>query len=224
MGSSPFDTAILDVDGTLIDSNYHHAIAWARAFSDLGHDVPIWTIHRSIGMGGDRLVAAVTDQDVEDRDGDAVRDAWKSHYDRILHEIVPFDGAIELLAELRSREIQVVLASSGIPEHTAYARELLGGEEYLDAWTTGEDADESKPSPELLNRALEKVGGERPFVIGDSVWDMLAARQREIPSLGLLCGGFSRSELTDSGATLVRHDPRTVVTDLDDVLDALHHG
>ncbi|GAB3295752.1 HAD family hydrolase [Epidermidibacterium keratini] len=221
MAPLAIDTAILDVDGTLIDSNYHHALAWSRAFDRFDYRVPLWRIHRTIGMGGDKLVTAVAGEDAESRDGDALRDAWTEEYDAIISEVAAFDGATELMAALRDRGITVVLASSGIPQHTENALKLLDDGEHLDASTTSEDAEESKPDPELLDKALEKAGGFNAIVIGDSVWDMKAAKQREIPAVALLCGGFGRDELLEAGAAVVLDDPRALLKDLGPVLGDL---
>jgi HAD superfamily hydrolase (TIGR01549 family) len=215
-----FDIAVLDIDGTLIDSNYHHAIAWSRAFEDvLDRHVAVAAIHRAIGMGGDRLVAAVAGDDVEREHGDAIRDRWEREYDEMIGETRLFDGAIDLLVGLREAGLKVVLASSSIPKHADRALELLRAEEHADAWTTSEDAEESKPDPELLDEALEKVGGGRALMVGDSVWDVAAATRRGDPTVGLLSGGSGRQELLDAGAVVVHAYPRDLLENLDATLE-----
>src|SRR5918997_5856863 len=109
--------AILDVDGTLVDTNYHHALAWYRAFRENDVVVPVWRLHRHVGMGGDKFVAAVAGDEVEERLGDAVRDRWEELFDELLSEVEPLDGAYELIAELKRRGHRIVLASSAIPSH-----------------------------------------------------------------------------------------------------------
>jgi HAD superfamily hydrolase (TIGR01549 family) len=214
-----FDIAVLDIDGTLLDSNYHHAVAWSRAFDQvLDRHVAVAAIHRAIGMGGDRLVAAVTDDDVEDQHGDAIRARWEQEYDGMIGETRLFDGAIELLAGLREAGLKVVLASSSIPKHADHALELLRADEHADAWTTSEDAEASKPDPELLDEALEKVGGGRAVMIGDAVWDVVAATRRGDPTIGLLSGGYGRQELVDAGAIAVFAYPRDLLEHLDEAL------
>jgi HAD superfamily hydrolase (TIGR01549 family) len=215
---SIFDTAIVDIDGTLLDSNYHHALAWSRAFAHVGTTVPAWRIHRHIGMGGDRLVAAVAGDAIEERHGDAVRDRWEQEYDAIIDETRLFDGARDLLDALREAGLKVVLASSSIPRHAEHALELLDAEEAADAWTTAEDAEESKPDPELLDEALARVGGGRAVMLGDSVWDVAAANERGIPTLGLRSGGFGAAELLEAGAVGVYDDPRGLVEHLQEAL------
>jgi phosphoglycolate phosphatase-like HAD superfamily hydrolase len=200
----PLDTALLDVDGTLVDSTYHHALAWWRAFADRDVDVPVWRIHRSIGMGGDRLVREVAGDDVERRLGDELRAAWKATYDRDHLGIVkPFAGAADLVRELRGRGWRVALVSSGKPDHTSRAIQLLGVADDVDAVTTGDDAESSKPAPDILEVALRRAGGHAGICVGDSPYDALAAAAIGAPCIGVLTGGFSRAELEEAGAVEV---------------------
>jgi HAD superfamily hydrolase (TIGR01549 family) len=215
------DTVLFDIDGTLMDSNYHHAIAWSRAFQRHGVSVAVWDIHRHIGMGGDRLVAAVAGDDAEEQHGDDLRDAWEQEYDAIAGEAQPLAGARELLAELGRRGLAVVLASSGIPKHTARALDLLHADEHTDAATTGDDAEASKPDPELLEEALGRVGASGGFMVGDAVWDVVAANGEGLPTVGLLSGGYGRAELLDAGAVAVYRDPADLLEHLDEALAAV---
>jgi len=216
-----FDTVVFDIDGTLLDSNYHHAVAWSRAFDQvLDRHVPASAIHRSIGMGGDRLVAAVAGDDVEERHGDDVRERWEKEFDRIIGETRLFERARELLAAVGAAGLKVVLASSSIPKHAEHPLSLLHADEHSDDWTTSEDAEESKPDPELLDEALAKVGGGRAVMVGDAVWDVEAANARGIPTIGLLCGGYGRQELLDAGAVAVYDDPADLLDHLDEALAA----
>jgi HAD superfamily hydrolase (TIGR01549 family) len=218
-GMPAYDTAVFDIDGTLLDSNYHHAVAWSRAFEQvLDRHVPIAAIHRAIGMGGDRLVAAVAGDEVEEQHGDAVRERWEQEYDGLVGETQLFDGARELLAAIGESGLKVVLASSSIPKHAERPLELLHADEHSDAWTTSEDADDSKPSPELLDKALQKAGGGRAVMVGDAVWDVEAASNEGIPTIGLLSGGYGRQELLDAGAVAVYDDPADLLAHLDEAL------
>ena len=212
------DVAVVDIDGTLLDSNYHHTMAWARAFASVGRPVPLWRLHRHIGMGGDRLVAAVTDDDTEARLGDQVRDRWQEEFDRIIDETRLLPGARELLDALAEAGLRVVLGSSSISEHAAHPLRLLDAEERVDGWTTSADAEESKPDPELIETALERVDRDRAVMIGDSVWDVEAARRAGVPTIGLLTGGFSAAELREAGAAVVVDDPARLVRELPEVL------
>jgi HAD superfamily hydrolase (TIGR01549 family) len=219
-GMAAFDTAVFDIDGTLLDSNYHHAVAWSRAFEQvLDRHVPVARIHRAIGMGGDRLVAAVAGDGVEEQHGDEIRGRWEKEFDEIIGETQLFAGARELLAAVGEAGLKVVLASSSIPKHAERPLELLHADEHSDAWTTSEDAEESKPAPELLEKALTKVSGGRAVMIGDAVWDVEAAAEEGIPTIGLLTGGYGRQELLDAGAEAVYDDPEDLLAHLDEALE-----
>jgi len=210
------DTVLLDVDGTLIDSTYHHAMAWQRAFSEHGVEVAMWRIHRAIGMGGDRLVGEVAGADVESRLGDVLRDAWKKQYERLLPEVTPFDGASALLVELRTRGWRVGLATSGKPEHTRAAFDLLGGEGLVDGWTSADDAAESKPSADIFQAALSEVGGHAAVCVGDATYDVEAAQAAGWSCIAVRTGGFGVAELQDAGASHVFDDVADLLAHLDE--------
>jgi HAD superfamily hydrolase (TIGR01549 family) len=195
--------AILDIDGTLIDTNYQHALAWYRAFRQNGVVVPIWRIHRSIGMGGDQLVAALAGDGVEEEKGDAIRDAEKPLYMSMIEEVEPFEGARELIADLKERGHPVVLASSAKSDEVDHYLEQLDARDLVDGWTTSADVEETKPEPDLVATALEKAGKDEGVMIGDSVWDCEAARRTGVPTIAVLTGGYSADELTEAGASRV---------------------
>lgn len=180
--------------------------------------MPVAAIHRRIGMGGDRLVAAVAGDEVEEQHGDAVRERWEKEYDQVIDGTRLFEQARELLAAVGSAGLRVVLASSSIPKHAERPLELLRAGEHSDDWTTSDDAEESKPDPELLDEAMEKVGGGRAVMVGDAVWDVEAANAQGIPTIGLLCGGYGRQELLDAGAVAVYADPADLLAHLDEAL------
>jgi HAD superfamily hydrolase (TIGR01549 family) len=193
--------AILDVDGTLVDTNYHHAIAWFRAF--LRHDVvvPVWRVHRHIGMGGDQLVAAIAGDEVEERAGDEIREAESDLYRELIGEVRTMEGSRELIEDLRERDNAVVLASSAKDWEVEHYIDLLGAEEIVDAWTTSADVEQTKPEPDLITAALEKVDADGDaMLIGDTVWDVEAAKRAGVETLAVLTGGFSEQELRDAGA------------------------
>lgn len=216
--AADLDTVVLDIDGTLLDSNYHHSLAWARAFAHVGRDIPVWRIHRCIGMGGDRLVAAVAGDEAEAKDGDRVRDRWEQEFDALIEETTLLDGARELLDALAERGLEVVLASSSIPRHAEHPLELLDAERRADGWTTSEDAEDSKPHPELIEKALERVGGGRAVMVGDAVWDVESATRAGLPTIGVRSGGTSAAELLEAGAVAVYDGPRDLLDHLDDAL------
>jgi HAD superfamily hydrolase (TIGR01509 family) len=196
--------AILDIDGTLVDSNYHHALAWSGALRDHGHVLPIWRIHRHIGMGGDQLVAALCGQDVEREQGEAIRAAEKERYlGRYIDDVQPLEGARGLIEDVKRRGRRVVLASSAKPEEVERYLDLLDARGLADAWTTSGDVERTKPHPDLIHAALDKLGGAHAVMVGDSTWDCEAAREAGVETLAVLTGGFSAQELFDAGALSV---------------------
>jgi HAD superfamily hydrolase (TIGR01549 family) len=195
--------AVLDVDGTLVDTNYHHAIAWYRAFREHGLTLPVWRIHRHIGMGGDQLVAAVAGKRVEDRQGDSIRAAETALYADLIGEVQPFADARRLLELLDGRGHRLVLASSGKRDEVDHYLDLLDARELVEAWTTSADVTQTKPDPDLVHTAVDKVGGGRAVMVGDSTWDCAAAARADVPSLAVLTGGFSEQELRQAGAQVV---------------------
>lgn len=209
------DTAIFDVDGTLVDSNYQHALAWFRAFRRYDITRPLWRIHRGIGMGGDMFVPEVGGADVEEAHGEALRDAWVEEFDQLIGEIQPFEGAHELLREVKDRGFRLVLASSGKSQHVEHFLDMVDGKSLADAWTTSEDAEHSKPEPDLVKSALAKVEGATAVMVGDSTYDAIAAGKLDVATLALRTGGFSVEELTEAGAVGVYDSLVDLRRDLD---------
>ena len=142
-------TAILDVDGTLVDTNYHHAIAWFRAFRRFDVTEQLWRIHRHIGMGGDQLVAAVAGDEVEERCGDDIREAESELYKELIGEVRTMEGSRELIVDLGERGNTVVLASSAKEEEIDHYLDLLDAREIIESWTTSDDVEQTKPKPDL---------------------------------------------------------------------------
>jgi HAD superfamily hydrolase (TIGR01549 family) len=212
--------AILDVDGTLVDSNYQHAIAWYRSLRSLGETYPIWRIHRLIGMGGDHLLPALAGDDVEERIGDEARERQGKEIDALLDEIAPLPGARELLLAIKERGHRLVLASSGQQRHVDFALDLLDARNIADAWTSAADAEATKPAPDLLQAALKKLGAapDAPSVmIGDSVFDVEAAENAGMPAIAVRSGGFGDDELRDAGALGIYDTPGDVAAALDEI-------
>ncbi len=195
--------AILDIDGTLVDTNYHHAIAWYRAFRQHGIVLPIWKIHTHIGMGGDQLVESLTSKEVDEEKGDDIRTAEKALYLALIEEVEPLAGARDLIERLKDGGRTVVLASSAKADEVDHYLDLLDAREIADAWTTSADVEATKPNPDLVLAALEKGGGGEALMIGDSVWDCEAARRAGLDTIGVLTGGFSEDELREAGAAAV---------------------
>ena len=197
------DTAIFDVDGTLVDTNYQHALAWFRAFRRFDITRPLWRIHRGIGMGGDTFVPELVGEDVERAHGDALREAWTEEFDAMISEVQPFEGTRSLLQEVKDRGFRLVLASSGKTAHVEAFLDLFDGRDLAEAWTTSDDAEHSKPEPDIVQTALRKVEGASGVMIGDSVYDCMAAGKLGIPTIAVRTGGFSTEELLDAGAAQV---------------------
>jgi phosphoglycolate phosphatase len=205
------DTVVLDVDGTLVDSVYTHVHAWCRAFHAIGTDVPSWRIHRAIGMGGDRLVTAVAGERVESALGEEVRRLHGEFYEELFHTVRALPGADDLVPTLGKHGLEVVLASSGSVEHTRLALELLGINDMDTPVVTSADVDASKPAPDLVEAALERVGSRDAVMVGDAVWDVRAAVAAGIPAIGLRSGGFSEAELREAGCAAVYDGPADLV-------------
>ena len=208
-------TAVLDIDGTLVDTNYHHAIAWYRAFRAHGFILPLWRIHRHIGMGGDQLVAALAGDGFEREHGDDARAAEKVLYTQLIDEVEPLEGARKLIEDLKGSGHAVILASSAKPAELEHYLTLLDARALVDGWTDSGDVEQTKPAPDLVHAALEKAGAEPKdaVLIGDSTWDCVAGKAAKVRSIGVLTGGFSEQELLDAGASKVfesvedlRHD------------------
>ncbi len=195
---------VLDVDGTLVDTNYQHAIAWHRAFRAHGFAGAIWESHRDIGMGGDQLVESLVGEEGEERAGDELRDAHDQAYSELIEEVEAMEGASELIAGLGDAGATVILVSSAREEELDRYIELLGAAGRIAGATSAADAERTKPHPELVQTALEIYGcGGRALMIGDSTWDVKAAKEADVPTLALLTGGFSAAELRDAGAVEV---------------------
>jgi HAD superfamily hydrolase (TIGR01509 family) len=195
--------AILDVDGTLVDTNYHHAIAWYRAFRQNEVLLPIWRIHRHIGMGGDQLVGALGGEQLENEKGDDIRAAESVLYGELMSEVEPLEGARELIEDLKGSGHAVVLASSAKEHEVEHYLDLLDARELADDWTTSDDVEATKPEPDLVVAAVEKAGGGEAVMVGDSTWDCEAAKRAGLKTIAVLTGGFSETELRDAGALVV---------------------
>ena len=220
LSSRSIDTVVLDIDGTLLDSVYAHVWSWHEAFRVLGLQVPSWKIHRAVGMGGDRLVGAVTNDAVEAALGDEVRSRQGDLYADLSAHLAPTCGATALLEELKARGLTVALATSGSRRDAENAVSTLDAWGWVDALVSGDDTEATKPDDEPVRRAVERVGGHRAVVVGDAVWDMEAARRAGHSPVGLLTGGIAHAELVDAGAVAVHQDPSALTEALDDVLDA----
>ncbi|NKY88732.1 HAD family hydrolase [Nocardia veterana] len=204
----PEPAAVLfDIDGTLVDSNYLHALTWHRAFRAVDLDVPIWRIHRSIGMDGDTLVRTLAPE-LDDDAADTASDLHSRLYLERADELTLLPGAREILRDLHRDGLRIVLATSAPPDELAVLRDLLDSESLLYAVTGGEDVETAKPDPTIVRIALERAGvpARRAVFVGDTVWDMRACADLALPAVGVLSGGIGRAELEAEGAAVVCDD------------------
>jgi len=207
---------LFDVDGTLIDSSYIHTIAWWGAFRQYGHDVSMAAIHQLVGMGGARLVDNLLPPD---RDRGEDQDIMASHgalYASHWPSLRALDGAKDLLGQCREAGLAVALASSARERDLQVMRSVLDADAFIDAATSANDAEESKPAPDILEAALEALGMEasNAVYVGDAVWDMKAAAALGIPAIGVTCGGIQAAQLRDAGAVEVYEGPRHLLENL----------
>jgi HAD superfamily hydrolase (TIGR01549 family) len=207
------DVILFDIDGTLVDSTYHHAMCWHRAFARTGITVPVWKLHRAIGMGGDRLVAHVAGDEVEAEHGDQVRDRWAEEYAQVVDDVQTLPGASDLVRKLAA-DYTIALASSGEAKFSEAALRKLGVGDVVDVMTSSNDAEDSKPEADILTVTLERVGDvERSVLVGDTPYDVEAAARIGLRTVAVLTGGFGRAELESAGAALVVEE----LTELDDL-------
>jgi HAD superfamily hydrolase (TIGR01549 family) len=208
--------AVLDIDGTLVDTNYHHAVAWFRAFRQHGIVLPLWRIHRHIGMGGDQLVGALAGERVEHEQGDEIRAAETALYGTFIEEVEVLAGARDLIHDLKLRGHAVVLASSAKQAEVDRYLDLLDAREIADAWTTSADVEATKPEPDLVHAAIDRAGTDRAVMVGDSTWDCEAAERAGVEAIAVRTGGFSEEELRDAGASAVFSSVEELRRGLDD--------
>ena len=209
---------LFDVDGTLVDTTYLHTVSWWEALRQADHRVPMARIHRSIGMGSDKLLDRLLGAE-RDRDADGrLRDAHDALYGEYWERLAPLPGARELLRACAERGLRVVLATSAAEHEVTALRAALDADDVIDSVTSSADAQESKPAPDILVAALEQSGlaAERVVFVGDSVWDVAAAGKLDIPCIGLTCGGTGRAELAGAGAGAVYDDPAALLDALSD--------
>jgi HAD superfamily hydrolase (TIGR01549 family) len=211
-----YSTVLFDIDGTLVDSNYLHVDAWARALEDVGHPVPVWRIHRAIGMDSAKLMEILLGDDLE-RLGDEAKERHSTHYGRDAERLRSFDQAQELLRELAGRGVKVVLATSAPQEEFEVLQKVLEIDDAVAEITTAEDVSTAKPAPDVVQMALKKagVGPEEALMVGDAAWDMQAASKAGVAAIGVRTGGIGPSELTDAGAITVYDDVAHLLSELD---------
>jgi HAD superfamily hydrolase (TIGR01549 family) len=208
--------ALLDLDGTLVDANYQHALAWYRAFRRFEITLPMWRLHRHIGMGGDQYVAAVAGDELERDRGDQLRDAHDEEFKPLRDECAALEGARDLLVELKRRGHVVVLASSSNEDDLDHFVGVLDARDVIDGYTTADDVQRTKPHPDVVHAALEKAGTNDGAMLGDSGWDIQAAGNAGLETVCVITGGWSEQELRDAGASAVYDSIPALIRSLDD--------
>ena len=213
---------IFDVDGTLVDSNDFHAQAWQKAFEKFGKQVDLAAIREQIGKGGDQLMPEFLNAEELKEFGEELEKArgeiFKSDF---LNRVQPFPEARTLMAKLVADGKKIVLASSASPTEVDHFKELLGIEDFLEGATTADDAEESKPEPDIFLAALKELGNPSPeqtVVIGDSPYDAIAAEKVGLQTIGLLCGGFDKELLKREGCVEIYQNPADLLAHYEESL------
>jgi HAD superfamily hydrolase (TIGR01509 family) len=219
MGAAP--AFLFDLDGTLVDSVYQHVLAWREALEESGIELAVWRIHRRIGMSGGLLVNALlreTGHKLSTEEAERIQRRHIDAYARLVHQVRPLPGAVDLLATLSARGVPWAVATSGRLEGAQPTLNLLGIPTEVPVVTRDQVA-HAKPDPDLFLTAAERLGVDvaQCIVVGDSVWDLLAARRARALGVGLLSGGYGQDELQSAGAYRVYEDPADLLRHLDEV-------
>ncbi len=212
---------LFDLDGTLVDSVYQHVLAWREALEEAGIELSVWRIHRRIGMSGGLFVNALLREIGHEVTANVVEQVQRLHgeaYKRVVSGVRPLPGARELLAHLSAAKVPWAIATSGRMANARQALPVLGVEQDVPV-ITREQVERAKPDPDLFLAAAERlaVNIEESVVVGDSVWDLLAARRARALGVGLLSGGYGQEELERAGAYRVYEDPADLLRHLDEV-------
>ncbi|MFF3006748.1 HAD family hydrolase [Kitasatospora sp. NPDC057940] len=212
--------ALFDVDGTLLDTNYWHTIAWAEAFAQFGHAPAMARIHGAIGMGGDQLLDHLLGEDRDRAEDDALSAAQQALYARFWPRLRAFEGAAGLLRALAARGWTVVLASSASKRDLDVMRRALDADDAITAVTGADDVQTSKPAPDLVRAALDKAAArpDEAVFIGDTLWDVQAAARAGVPCIGVLSGGWAERDLRAAGALEVHQDVGKLLDQLPDTV------
>ena len=213
---------LLDVDGTLLDPNYLHVLAWWQAMRDAGHaEVSMAAIHRCIGIASEGLVERLLGRP----DPDAV-EAHSRRYDALRDKVTAFPGTADLVQACADRGLVPVVATSGKGEDLEWMLPAIGAGEHVAGATTSSDVGEGKPAPDLLTAALDqhRLDPQRSVAVGDTVWDVAAAQRAGVPCVALTCGGISAAELREAGAAEVYDDPADLLARFDGSLLAKAAG
>lgn len=209
---------LFDLDGTLVDSNFHHVVAWHRAFLDVDTEVPCWRILGLIGRSGSDLVRILLGDELADEHGDHVKELHTRYFLDSASLVRPLPGARELLEAIAELGWRSVLATSAGEKELGVLRDALDAEDLIAAVTSASDAEESKPEPDIVASALERIGAEpsEAILLGDTVWDVEAGRRAGVPTAAVLSGGIPREVLEHAGAAAIYAGPLEVRAHLEE--------
>lgn len=210
---------IFDVDGTLLDSVDLHAQAWVEAFAHFGVETDPAVVRRQIGKGGDELMPVFLPAERVEREGEAI-EAWRSDLFKrdYLDRVKPFPGVRALFERIRAADLQIALASSGKRDEVEHYQEILGIADLVDMATSSDDAERSKPHPDIFRAALKKLApldAGSMIVVGDTPYDAEAAGKAGLSTIGLLCGGFPEADLSAAGCVAIYRDPQDLLDGFD---------
>jgi HAD superfamily hydrolase (TIGR01509 family) len=208
---------LLDVDGTLVDTVYIHTVCWSEALRQGGHDIPMASIHRGIGLGSSELLDHLLGEDRDHRADEQLKQVHLGLYRQYWDRLRPLPGAADLVRACAARDRSVVLASSASADELSALRATLDADDAITDATSSSDAEAGKPAPDIVQAAIDGSGlrAERVLFVGDAVWDGQAAGKLDITFVGVTCGGTGATELRDAGAVAVYADPAALVHDLD---------
>jgi HAD superfamily hydrolase (TIGR01509 family) len=217
---------LFDVDGTLVDTTYVHAVCWAEALRQNGHDLPMSTVHHHIGMSTEQLLTALLGADRDTEQDDPLDNAHKTLYKQYWGRLRPLPGAADLLRRCADVGLTVVLASSASSEELAMLRSVIDADDAIAEATGKDDAESGKPEPDIVEVALQKSGvpPDRAIFVGDATWDGVAAGRAGLPFVAVTCGGTSEAELRSAGAVEVWRDPAQLAERFPDTVLGLIEG
>jgi HAD superfamily hydrolase (TIGR01509 family) len=209
---------LFDLDGTLVDSTFHHVVTWHRAFLDIGQNVPGWRIHGLVGRPGSELVRILLGDELAEARGDEAKEAHSHYFGELEPVLRPLPGTRDLLEAIASRGWRTVLASSASAQTLQQLRRVLDVDDLVCDVTSSVDVDRGKPDPDIVRSALDRVGAEpaQAVFVGDAVWDVEAGRRAGVPTVAVLCGGVPREALEQAGAAAIYADPADIYTHFDE--------